>query len=324
MMLKTLIIEQLEIDGTLRTFTMDASRNRERITVALPYEFVEPRHGPLHFLDPRDEARYRDGFPQCRSRKLGPDYFARSGSQLSVRSLEWFGIPTEREYLSYYVLSFPKYAIPINLSVSDPRKAGREYRREITRDDQRNRYTVFLECSSSYGTFDFQLACELNVDKSSFATSQYSDKKTQKGYHTGDDYKHLLPHEEAKKVQQFFAEEIHFGPKYAPSVDQSTHIKAPITNSAFAAHSPQATQTVSTNPDLSSLLNRILIQAEADEKITKTELIIVQKEVTALKEELNQARPQQTVVERILGNLGSIASLTSLVNQIAPFLPALF
>ena len=51
MMLKTIITEQLDEDGTLRTFTMDASGQSGRITVAMPNEYKDPRNAPFYFLN---------------------------------------------------------------------------------------------------------------------------------------------------------------------------------------------------------------------------------------------------------------------------------
>jgi hypothetical protein len=106
-------------------------------------------------------------------------------------------------------------------------------------------------------------------------------------------------------------------------VDQSQKINAPVTNSNLAAHSPNASQFVTVNSELENILGEILAKAETDETVTKQQYIQVKTEIEELKAELQKPKPQKSVIERILGNLGSIASLTSLANKIAPFLPVL-
>jgi len=321
MMLKAIIVEQLEEDGTLRTFTMQPDASGGHITVALPNEYADPRDGPFHFLDPADELRFREGFAGCRARRLGTHNFSQSGDMITVRSLQWSGIPTERNYLSYYTLAFPEFAIPTQLSITDPHQPGREYRREITRDDERNRWAVYLECSSSLGRFDFVLTAQLEVSRTRFPESVYSDSKTRDGYGVRDDWRHFLPNGDASRVQHFFAERIHVS---GSRVDQSTHVRAPIVNSAFAAHSPHTTQTVTVNPDLGAVLQEIVCTAESDEHVTKSDYAMIVREIGELKAELAQSKPRRHTIERILGNLGSVASITSFVDRILPFLPALF
>lgn len=61
MMLKALIVEQLEADGTIRSFKMQPSQNGRDLVVAFPDEYEERRVGPFHFLDPKDARRYSEG-----------------------------------------------------------------------------------------------------------------------------------------------------------------------------------------------------------------------------------------------------------------------
>ena len=213
MMLKALIVEQLESDGTLRSLRMQPMVGRE-IVVAFAGEYAEPRHGPFHFLDEDDERRFREGFARCRARRLGTPNFTRDGRSFHVET-SWYGIPTERNWLSYYALSLPELAIPQRVSISDPHRAGREYRRFVTRDDDRNRYVIYLECVSSLGRFDFDLACDFGIDSQAFATSAYHDSKAAEYGGTGDDWKYWLNESEREKVQQFFIGSIRMGDNYS-------------------------------------------------------------------------------------------------------------
>lgn len=215
MMLKALIVEQLEADGTLRSFMMQPASYDGKIIVAFPGEYQDRRRGPVHFLDESDEERFAAGFGKCRARRLGPQSFRSDGQRFHV-DVGWSGIPTKANWLSYYALSLPQHAIPSQLSVRDPHNPTREYRRYVTRDDERQRYVIFLECVSKFGRFDFELSCECVLDPDGFPTSSYTDPKTSKGYgRTGDDWKHFLPEREKRKVQQFFIESIHMGDTYS-------------------------------------------------------------------------------------------------------------
>lgn len=181
MMLETLIIEKLDRDGVLKTFVMRSSAPWKRITVAFPEEYTERRFGPFHLYDPEDEERYKEGFAKCRARKLGTDFFRVEDSTLWVKTA-WQGIPTDGGSLSYYAFSLPKHAIPRELSVTDPR-SGREYRRVVVRDDAMRCYTVYLECSSRYGTFDFTLECSFEIDRTQFRASHFTDQYQVGDYH---------------------------------------------------------------------------------------------------------------------------------------------
>lgn len=213
MMLKALIVEQLEEDGTLRSLTMQPSQRGHDLVVAFADEYDDKRSGPFHFLNDREEHLYRDSFANCRARKIGRKHFYQTGDSFHVET-SWKGIQTERNWLSYYALSLPKFAIPQRLSVMDPH-SNREYRRSVTRDDERHRYTIYLECSSSYGKFDFQFSCDFVLDSNGFPSSAYQDPKTQKSGNLGTDWQYCLPDVERNKVQQFFVEGIHIGDRYS-------------------------------------------------------------------------------------------------------------
>jgi hypothetical protein len=49
MMLKVLIVEQLDTEGSLRTFRMEPSTGGRDIVVAFADEYDEVRAGPFHF-----------------------------------------------------------------------------------------------------------------------------------------------------------------------------------------------------------------------------------------------------------------------------------
>jgi hypothetical protein len=122
MWVKALIVEQLEVDGTLRTFRMHRGNLGNDIVVAFADAYEEYRAGPFHFLDDQDAHRFSEGFANCKVHKLGSRQYSQHGDHVHVE-LEWSGIPTERSCLSYYALSLLEYAIPTALSVYDSSSA---------------------------------------------------------------------------------------------------------------------------------------------------------------------------------------------------------
>jgi hypothetical protein len=214
MMLKALIIEQLDTDGTLRTLRMQPSTQGRDIVVAFADEYDDRRSGPFHFLDEEDARQFEDGFARCRIRKIGRSHFHFDGQTYHFDT-SWSGIPTERHQLSYYALSLPDFAIPVGLSVTDPHLTGREYKRTIMRDDSRQRYVIYLECSSSFGLFDFVISCDFQINERDFFVSEYRDLKTQQDGRQGNDWRYFLTQDERAKVQNFFVEEIHMGDNYS-------------------------------------------------------------------------------------------------------------
>lgn len=205
MVLKALIIEQLEEDGTIRSLRLLPGTSAGDMPVAFATEYQANRSGPFHFYDEDDERRFAEQFAKCRARKLGSDRFSRAADTFRVH-LGWTGLPTEKGALSYYALSLPRHAIPLRLSIRDPHKVAHEYRRTVARDDEKGRYIVYVECSSAHGMFDFELACDFILDSANFASSSYSDPKTTEGYaHLGDDWKHWVGDQDRESVAAFLA-----------------------------------------------------------------------------------------------------------------------
>lgn len=205
MIIHGLIVEQLEANGSLKTFKMHASEPHGELIVALADEYEEPREGPFYFLERQDAETFSKGFAECQCRRIGKKNF-RVLDRTYEFYVQWRGIPTERSKTSYYALSLPEYAIPELIQIVNPRNPSREFQRSVVRDDQTNRFIVYLDCRSSYGQFDFDLICKFIIETSKFSSSQYSDSFTT-SYGYPDTWKYALEAEETAKVQDFFREQ---------------------------------------------------------------------------------------------------------------------
>jgi hypothetical protein len=205
------IVEQLDSNSALRTFRMQAEHGG-RLTVAFADEYEEPRSGPFHFLDELHESAFRNAFAECKSRRVHSSRFTSSDGLFHFHT-SWLGIPTERRHLSYYALCLPEHAIPTRVRFTDPR-SEREYKKAVVRDDQRERYVLYLACRSSHGAFDFALEVDFRISAEEFASSEFCDETTTPyGAHV-DAYEYLLPRSDQIVVQQFFSKEISMGDQY--------------------------------------------------------------------------------------------------------------
>ncbi|WP_312834055.1 hypothetical protein [Comamonas sp.] len=205
------IIEQLDSNGMLRTFCMQADYG-DPLIVAFADEYEEFRNGPFHFLNDRREKEFQKGFAECKSRKVSSSRFSMCNDIFHFVT-SWVGIPTERQRLSYYAICLPEHAIPITVKFTDSR-SRREYKKAIIRDDQRQRFILYLECRCSRGTFDFALEVDFRVSKEEFALAEFRDENTTHYRADVDAYEYLLLQQEQIVVQQYFSGDISMGDQY--------------------------------------------------------------------------------------------------------------
>jgi hypothetical protein len=211
MQVKALIFEQLEVDGTLRIFKMMSDSDRP-LVVALSDEYDEPRVGPVHFLDAYYESAYDRGFATAKVRRIGPRRFYQTERGIHFDT-SWVGIPTQRGWLTCYVLMLPEFAVPISVRLFDPH-SDRNYRKTVIRDDLCKRFNLYLACRSSKGRFDFVLQTGFEIDRLRFKDASYSDEyNDESGWRI--DYQDWLVSEESEKIHQFFAGRIIMGDMYS-------------------------------------------------------------------------------------------------------------
>ena len=208
MIVSAVIVEQLDIDGHLRTFRMKSDHS-DQLTIAFAGEYDEPRTGPFHFLEDKHEKNFEAGFAECSARKLTPDHYRSIDNGYEFKTF-WRGIPTQRQETSYYALSLPANTIPTQVRFCDPR-SNRDFRKGVGRDLQRNCFVLYLECRSSYGSFDFDLHTQFSTPTEKFLLAEYSDENTTEYYAQPPAYEHQLRNEERCRVQNFFLPREHVG-----------------------------------------------------------------------------------------------------------------
>ncbi len=213
-----IIVEQLDEDGTLRTFRM-APGYGEKMWVAFLDEYAEPRSGPFHFIDAEHSREFDRGFAAAQVRRVGPRRFFRTRNGYHFES-SWHGIPTKRHCLTYFALSLPQFAIPSRIQVVDPH-SGREYRKNVTRDDDKQRFVIYLGCRSSRGIFDFALEIDFHIDGNAFANAEYSDENTDQFGRQIETYNWFLDEQDQNRIQNFFAERITVGDNYQAGQGES-------------------------------------------------------------------------------------------------------
>ena len=202
MMVNAIIVEQLRENGTLRSFQMKVNPQFGDLIVAFADEYDDAGNEPFHFLDRRYRKIFNAGFAQCQVRKLSAKGFYKNANEYTFNTY-WRGIPTERNYVSYYALLLPEYGLIKKLSVRDPHQNGHEYRRQVIKDERSNRFIVYLECSSRMGVFDFDIVCSFEVDSQNYQTAQYEDQFTSRSYRYPD-WENMLDRQEGRKVKEFF------------------------------------------------------------------------------------------------------------------------
>lgn len=212
MNVKALIIEQVDEDGSLRTVCMEP-KHGEPLIIAFGNEYDEPRTGPFYFVDKRHDKAYGQAFANCVIRKLGAADFVEHAGQYSFYA-SWQGMPTQTNYLSYYALSLPEFAVPDFVAVSDPTIPSKSYRKAVYRDDLRNRFVVAFECPNSGEFFDFELKIKFRIDQERFRIASYSDDFTIRHGRQFTDFERSVTREEASRIHKFLKQTIIMGDQY--------------------------------------------------------------------------------------------------------------
>jgi len=104
------------------------------------------------------------------------------------------------------------------------------------------------------------------------------------------------------------------------NVDSSTNIYGDVSNSAVAANSPGATQTVSIGCDVKGILAQIVKALCSDASLSPAQLTDALQDIQTLKLQLAKTARNRSLIESILGNLANISSIGSFVAQLLPLI----
>jgi hypothetical protein len=209
MNINAIIIEQIDWDETARSFQMKASNEIGDLWVAFPPDYANDIKAPFHFLEKGYENLFDTKAANCRLVKLPNDSFFKEGDNYIFKTI-WKRIPTERNYLTYYALQLPEFAVPDKIVINDTRDENREFKKNVFRDDKKSRFIVYLECSSSFGVFNFNIFTSFHYDKEGFENAKYTDHKTVDFYTDVDHWQYFLPQEQSQKVEKYFVTNNHY------------------------------------------------------------------------------------------------------------------
>ena len=112
-MVNSVIIEQLEFNGTLKTVEL-SSDLMGKIIISFPDEYTDKRNSPFHFQYRIHDKAVRKLFKANGIRRLDLSNFRQSDSEFRV-NIPWRNIPTKSGELSYYAISLPEYAVPVEV-----------------------------------------------------------------------------------------------------------------------------------------------------------------------------------------------------------------
>lgn len=205
MEINTIIVEQLEWDGTIKSLTLKKNYELGDLYISFANEYEDERSGPFHFQDQRYESKFQEQFANCTKRKLGKDRFSTIDTGIQFQN-SWHNIPTSNGRLTYYALYLPEFAFPEKIKFTDPRSPDREFRKSVMKDNDKKRFVIYLPCRSGYGVFNFDLTVQFRKDKVSFTQKQYFDDKLSDPYENAETWKYAFNENEAVKVERFFSE----------------------------------------------------------------------------------------------------------------------
>ncbi|AQG79219.1 hypothetical protein [Spirosoma montaniterrae] len=203
MNIHAIIHEQIEWDGTAKSFQLKANDSIGDLWVAFPNEYSHRRRGPFYFMDQEYETIFHSKESSCRQVKISANNFYKIGSEYIFKTT-WQRVPTQRGELTYYALYLPEFAVPTNVNVTDARSEGREFTKNVFRDDDKHRFVVYVECTSRYGFFDFNINCRFHERQVFFSHAEYNDYKTVPFYGHLNAWKWLASDDEVEQIEQVF------------------------------------------------------------------------------------------------------------------------
>ncbi len=160
------------------------------------------------------ENLFSTKYAQCRQITSPQKNYYFEGNNYYFKTI-WKKIPTEKYGVSYYVLQLPEFAVPSEIRVFDTEDDTKEFKKNVFRDDEKNRFIVYLECSSppstsSFGIFNFNLHASFKRSENEFKNAVYKDSRTVEFYVNINHYEWLLPEKERKEIKKYFTTNNHY------------------------------------------------------------------------------------------------------------------
>lgn len=212
MNVNSIIVEQLEWDGLLKSVTMDRQNKLGELWISFPDEYVEERNSPFHFLDKKYKNHFQNKQDEGRITKLSEKRFSRNGNEFHFNTF-WNGINTKQFELTFYSIYLPEFAIPTSIKITDSFTPHNEFQKTVYKDSEKNRFVIYLECRSKKGIFNFMLNATFHKDIENFKSYDYHDDKTVDFYHTHS-YEDFLFHNTTQKVITILNQTIMTGDTY--------------------------------------------------------------------------------------------------------------
>lgn len=212
MNVNSIIVEQLEWNGLLKSVTMNRKNKFGELWISFPDEYLEERNSPFHFLDKKYKKHFESKQEKGRITKLSEKRFSKKGNDFYFNTL-WNGIRTERFELTFYSIYLPEFAVPTEIKITDSNPPHNEFKKTVYKDLEKNRFVIYLECRSKVGIFNFTLNSKFHEDVEMFKSFEYNDNKTVDFYHTHK-YEDFLPEITKQKVVTILNQTIMNGDTY--------------------------------------------------------------------------------------------------------------
>ena len=202
MNIHAIIHEQIDWDGTIKSFQFKERDEIGDLWIAFPGDYDGQRNSPFYFLDREYETNFHSKVANSRHVRIAKENFYQQDNE-TIFQTKWHKITTKWGETTYYALYLPEYAVPSEIKVTDPYKSAKEFTRSVFRDDEKNRFVIYIECSSRYGVFSFDLWIRFQRDQLNFGTALYQDAKTVEFYkHLNADW--VLAEQDRGAVNNFF------------------------------------------------------------------------------------------------------------------------
>jgi hypothetical protein len=212
MNVNSIIVEQLEWSGLLKSVTMDRQNELGELWISFPDEYLDERNSPFHFLDKKYQNHFQNQQQNGRVVNLGKKRFFENNKIYHFNTL-WNGIRTQRNELTFYSLYLPEFAVPTEIKICDSFPPNNEFKKSVYKDIDKNRFVIYLECRSKIGIFNFKMNTIFYENKDDFEKLEFNDETTIEFYYPHS-YENFLPEETSKQVITYLNQTIMNGDTY--------------------------------------------------------------------------------------------------------------